>query len=118
MSRVRRIVTNIKADNTDAAARFYRDIFELDLLMDQGWIQTYGSNTQCPVQISIATEGGSGTPVPDISIEVDDLQCILHRVNEAKLTVSYGPVKEPWGVERFFVEDPFGKLINVMQHSE
>ncbi|HYN27676.1 MAG TPA: glyoxalase, partial [Burkholderiales bacterium] len=23
---------------------------------------------------------------------------------------------EPWGVRRFYVRDPFGKLINILQH--
>ena len=44
-----------------------------DLLMDMGWIRTYGSKTKMSVQISFMNEGGSGTPVPDLSIEVDDL---------------------------------------------
>ena len=30
--------------------------------------------------------------------------------------VIYGPVDEPWGVRRFFVRDPNGAVINVMQH--
>ncbi|MEM7255970.1 MAG: VOC family protein [Pseudomonadota bacterium] len=116
MSIVLRIVTNIKADNIDAAEQFYRDVFGLTLLMDQGWIQTYGSTAQAPVQISVATQGGSDTPVPDISIEVDDLQQILKRITAADIPVIYGPAKEPWGVERFYVKDPFGKVLNVMQH--
>lgn len=29
----------------------------------------------------------------------------------------YGPVNEPWGVRRFFVRDPFGKLGNVLAHA-
>ena len=42
------------------------------LLMDLGWIQTFGSVSSSTPQLSIASEGGSGTPVPDVSIEVDD----------------------------------------------
>ena len=68
------------------------------------------------VQISIATEGGSGTPVPDLSIEVDDIDIILERVENANIDIEYGPEKEPWGVHRFYIRDPFGKLINVLQH--
>jgi len=29
-----------------------------------------------------------------------------------------GPAHEPWGVRRFFVRDPFGKLVNVLSHDE
>lgn len=30
--------------------------------------------------------------------------------------VEYGPADEPWGVRRFYVRDPFGKLVNVLAH--
>ena len=32
------------------------------------------------------------------------------------IEVEYGPADEPWGVRRFFVRDPFGKLLNILQH--
>ncbi len=115
--KVKRLVSNIKADNLQQAAGFYRDIFGLDLLMDLGWIQTYGADSNMQVQLSVATEGGSGTPVPDLSIEVDDLQIAVERLEAAGIPLEYGPVLEPWGVRRFYVRDPFGKLINVLQHA-
>lgn len=113
---VRRIVANIAARDLSAARAFYGEIFGLDLVMDHGWIATYGAPTQMSVQISIATEGGSGTPVPDISIEVDDVTAVLERLKQKGIAIAYGPVDEPWGVRRFFVRDPFGKLINVLSH--
>ncbi|BBB98233.1 catechol 2,3-dioxygenase-like lactoylglutathione lyase family enzyme [Bradyrhizobium elkanii] len=67
-------------------------------------------------QISFASEGGSGTPVPDLSIEVDDLDEALRRMKAARIAIEYGPADEPWGVRRFFVRDPFGKLINILEH--
>jgi len=85
--------------------------------MDLDWIQTFGSESEMPVQISIASEGGSGTPVPDISIEVDNLDEVLSALETAGYVIEYGPVSEPWGVSRFFVQDPFGKLINILQHN-
>ncbi|HWT72019.1 MAG TPA: glyoxalase, partial [Oxalicibacterium sp.] len=27
-----------------------------------------------------------------------------------------GPVSESWGVRRFYVRDPIGKLVNILQH--
>ncbi len=114
--KVKRIVTNIESENLESAKKFYGDIFGLNLLMDLGWIQTYGCDRQMPIQISIAQQGGSGTPVPDLSIEVDDLETALSRIGDAKIALEYGPVTEPWGIRRFFVRDPFGKLVNVSQH--
>jgi catechol 2,3-dioxygenase-like lactoylglutathione lyase family enzyme len=62
------------------------------------------------------TEGGSGTPVPDISIEVDNLSDVLRKMQAVGFKIEYGPVTEPWGVMRFYVRDPFGRLVNVMEH--
>ena len=69
-------------------------------------------------QLSIAREGGSGTPVPDISIEVDNLPEVHRRVIAAGFPVEYGPCTEPWGVTRFYVRDPFGRLINILAHHD
>jgi catechol 2,3-dioxygenase-like lactoylglutathione lyase family enzyme len=55
--------------------------------------------------------------VPDISIEVDDLDEVHRRMVEKKLPIDYGPVTEPWGVRRFFVRDPFDRLINILTHA-
>ena len=41
--------------------------------MDLGWIVTFAADAAAVPQVSVATEGGSGTPVPDLSIEVDNL---------------------------------------------
>ncbi|MEZ2334238.1 VOC family protein [Mucilaginibacter sp. RCC_168] len=68
------------------------------------------------IQISFASEGGSGTPVPDVSIEVDDINTAIERVIKAGFRIEYGPVDEPWGVRRFYVRDPFDKLINILAH--
>jgi catechol 2,3-dioxygenase-like lactoylglutathione lyase family enzyme len=114
--KVTRIVANLAVSDPARAKQFYQDILGLDVLMDMGWIATYGSKQRMTVQISFMTEGGSGAPVPDLSIEVDDLDAVLARVKEAQISVEYGPASEPWGVRRFFVRDPFGKLVNILVH--
>ncbi|MDX8501367.1 VOC family protein [Mesorhizobium sp. VK4C] len=113
---VRRIVANIATQDIAAAKRFYQDVLGLDPLMDLGWIATYGSQDRMTVQISFMAEGGSGTPVPDLSIEVDDVDKALDRMRKAGFAIEYGPADEPWGVRRFYVRDPFGRLVNVLSH--
>jgi catechol 2,3-dioxygenase-like lactoylglutathione lyase family enzyme len=114
--KVKRIVANVRVSDPAAAKRFYRDILGLEVLMDMGGIATYGSPETMAVQVSFMTEGGSGAPVPDLSIEVDNLYLALAEVKKAKIPIEYGPTNEPWGVRRFFVRDPFGKLVNVLVH--
>ncbi|MEW8517566.1 MAG: VOC family protein [Candidatus Thiodiazotropha sp.] len=114
--KVKRIVSNIAASNPDDAKIFYETIFGLDLVMEHGWIKTYSSGEEMTTQISVASEGGSGTAVPDLSIEVDDLDAVLRKAIAENIQIEYGPASEPWGVRRFYLRDPFGNLINVLQH--
>ena len=115
--RVRRIVANIAAAEPARARAFYGEALGLDVAMDLGWIVTFAGETEACVQLSIAREGGSGTAVPDLSIEVDDLDAALRRLEAAGFAAEYGPVTEPWGVRRFFVRDPFGRLVNLLSHA-
>jgi catechol 2,3-dioxygenase-like lactoylglutathione lyase family enzyme len=114
--KVKRIVSNVAASDLRKASAFYEDVLGLKVLMDLGWIRTYGLSSKMTVQVSVASEGGSGTAVPDISIEVDDIEDALKRVRQAGILIEYGPKSESWGVRRFYVRDPFGKLINILQH--
>jgi catechol 2,3-dioxygenase-like lactoylglutathione lyase family enzyme len=114
--RVKRITANIKTADIDKAEAFYHDVLGLESVMDHGWIRTYSLDSKMTVQVSFASEGGSGTPVPDLSVEVDDIEIALTKIKEANIPIEYGPKTEPWGVRRFYVRDPFGKLINILQH--
>ncbi len=113
---VRRIVANVAADRIDSAKAFYGDALGMNVVMDMGWIVTFAADGSVAPQISVATQGGSGTSVPDISIEVDDLTEVHQRMLAAGFGIEYGPVTEPWGVTRFYVRDPFGRLVNVLEH--
>ncbi|MBN9418452.1 glyoxalase [bacterium SCN 62-11] len=114
---VKRIVSNIKAADPQSARQFYGEIFDLEIVMDQGWIVTFASDGITSPQLSVASQGGSGTPVPDLSIEVDNWDEVLSRIEARAIPLEYGPAEEPWGVRRFFVRDPFGRLVNVLTHS-
>jgi len=113
---VLRIVANIAADSLPEVRRFYVELFGLDVLMDLGWIVTLGSGETAVTQMSILSEGGSGAPVPDLSIEVDDVDAVYARAKEIGCEVIHDLRDEPWGVRRFFVADPTGKLLNVLSH--
>ncbi|BCH26475.1 VOC family protein [Mesorhizobium sp. L-8-3] len=113
---VLRIMPIIATDSVAEVRKFYSDLFGLDAVMDHGWLVTLASGETTTPQVSIASEGGSGTPVPDLSIEVDDVDGVYRRANEIAARVVYELTDEPWGVRRFFVSDPTGKLLNVLTH--
>lgn len=102
----------------DVVRDFYADLFDLSVVMDHGWIVTLASGETAQTQISIASEGGSGTPVPDLSIEVDDVDSVYARAKQLGHTIVYDLTDEPWGVRRFYLRDPAGKLINVLAHPD
>jgi catechol 2,3-dioxygenase-like lactoylglutathione lyase family enzyme len=62
--KVKRIVANVQTSDIAAAARFYGDVLGLDVLMDLGWIVTYGSGTKTTAQISFASDGVPAHPSP------------------------------------------------------
>lgn len=113
---VKRIVANIKAENLSEGDHFYHGILGLEILMDHGWIKTFGNHEEAKVQVSFATEGGSGTEVPLLSIEVDNVDELYREVQKEGFEIIYGITDEEWGVRRFFVKDPFGNVVNILSH--
>lgn len=111
-----RIVPNLTARDPAALAAFYGAVFEMDVAMNHGFIVTVAGEGTQGVQLSLASDGGSGTDVPALSIEVDDIDATLTRARAAGAAIRYGPVDEPWGVRRFYLTDPEGHLINVLAH--
>ena len=113
---VKRIVANLAASQFDSIKAFYCEILEMKIVMDLGWIITLATDALSTQQLSFAHEGGSGTPVPDLSIELDNLDEVHRRILDAGFPIEYGPVIEPWGVKRFYARDPLGRLLNILSH--
>lgn len=111
---VTRIVANLRAADPMALARFYQQVFELELPFDMGWIAFLNNNKTQKIELHTASEGGSATELPVISIGVDDLKATEAAVRAAGAEVVYGPVTEEWGLRRFFFRDPAGNLVNVV----
>ncbi|GAC1033033.1 VOC family protein [Pseudomonas sp. No.21] len=115
---VLRLVANFATPDPAALADFYRRLLGLDLVMDHGWILTLASPEAVRMrpQLSLASEGGSGTPVPDLSVEVDDVAEAHRRALALAAEIVHPLTDEPWGVRRFFVRDPAGRVLNVLEH--
>lgn len=114
---VLRIVPNLSTRDPAALAAFYRDLFELDIVMDHGWIVTVAAGTKMAPQLSLAKEGGAGTEVPRISIEVDDVDRVHAQAVGRGYEIVHPLTSEVWGVRRFFVRDPDGHIVNVLSHA-
>lgn len=111
---VTRIVANLSAPDPMGLAKFYADVFELDLPFDMGWIAFLSRESSQKIELHTASQGGHGTELPLISIGVDDLDAAEAAVRANGGEVVYGPVSEDWGLRRFFFRDPAGNLVNVV----
>ena len=111
---VTRIVANLTAADPVGFAKFYAQVFELRVPFDMGWIAFLDTDASQKIELHAASEGGSGTELPVISIGVDDLDATEAAVRAAGAEVVYGPATEPWGLRRFFFRDPAGNLVNVV----
>ena len=100
--KVNRIVANIPTDDIAQAKQFYHDILGLEVLMDHGWLVAYGSAEKMTVQVGVATQGGSGTPVPDLSIEVDDVEVAREQGGIRRRGVVVQHVEPAEGLHRRF----------------
>lgn len=115
---VLRIVADLPASDPGKTAGWYADLLGLDVKMDMGWIVTMGGDLSAPVQLTMAREGGSGAPVPHLSIEVDDLDAVHTKANQMSADITYPLTTEHWGVRRFFLRDPEGRILNILSHTE
>jgi predicted enzyme related to lactoylglutathione lyase len=113
---VRRVAPNFQADDPGASVEFYAEVLGLEVAMDQGWIVTFAAPDNPTAQISLMQADASAPVHPDASIEVDD----VNAAHAAALRLGYEVVHpltdEPWGVRRFFVREPSGKVLNILSH--
>ncbi len=113
---VRRVVADLHAAQPAASRAFYEDVLGLEVVMDQGWILTFAAPGDRGVQLSVMADDASAPVTPDVSVEVDDVDAV-HAAAVARGDEIVHPLTdEPWGVRRFFVRDPSGKVINILTH--
>jgi catechol 2,3-dioxygenase-like lactoylglutathione lyase family enzyme len=113
---VTRIVPDLKSHSPTEAAAFYVDVLGLEVVMDMGWIVTLAEPGNPKVQISLMSEDATAPVVPVASIEVDDVDAAYRLAEERGAGIVHPLTDEPWGVRRFFVRDPDGHVVNVLQH--
>ncbi len=113
--KVRRIVPDLHGDPS-ASRGFYEEVIGLELGMDMGWIATWGSPSNETAQLTVMSEDATARVSPDVSIEVEDVDAVHARAVERGYEIVHPVTDEPWGVRRFFVRDPNGAVVNVMQH--
>lgn len=114
---IRRIHPYVETDDLDAARTFYTEVFGLEVAMETPVVGLQSPDLTS-AQVILCPRGFE-TPQPDFGIDVGDPEAVelAHaRVHDRGLHIVYPLTTEPWGVRRFFVEDPDGRIVNVLAH--
>lgn len=114
--KIKRVVPNIRSDELSENRGFYVDTLGFDVAMDMGWIVTFVSPSNPTAQIQVLSNDESAPTVPDISIEVEDVDSVHAAIVEGGYPVVYPLTDESWGVRRFFARDPNGLVVNILSH--
>ena len=87
--------------------------------VDMGWIVTIASPSNPTAQISFAADGiRPHSDAPVLTVEVSDVDGVHAAALARGFDIVLSVRDEEWGVRRFFVRDPDGRVINVMSHPE
>ncbi|MDQ6642474.1 MAG: VOC family protein [Actinomycetota bacterium] len=114
---VNRIVADLPSTSLAAARKFYEDVVGLETVMDHGWILTLADPDRPEVQLSLMTHDETAPVRPAVSIQVDDVGAAYAAAVASGAEIVHPLTTEPWGVRRFFVRDPDGNVVNVLEHS-
>jgi catechol 2,3-dioxygenase-like lactoylglutathione lyase family enzyme len=113
---IRRVVPDFRVDDPGASAAFYSELLGLEVGMDLGWIVTLTAPDNSAAQITFMREDATASVQPDVSIEVDDVDAVHDAAQSAGYEIVHPLTDEPWGVRRFFVRDPNGRVLNIVAH--
>ena len=109
---------DFQAQDPAAGAEFYSEVLGLEVVMDQGWIVTYAAPDNPAAQISVMRYDATAPVHPDASVEVDDVDAAHAAAQRLGCEIVHPLTDEPWGVRRFFVREPSGKVLNVLSHAD
>ncbi|MEU8799568.1 VOC family protein [Spirillospora sp. NPDC048819] len=112
---VRRVVPNVQSDAVQESREFY-ELLGFEEVMNLGWVMTLASPSNPTAQVSFFVDDRTAPVNPDMSVEVDDVDAAYAAVRESGAEIVHPLQDEEWGVRRFFVRDPNGRVVNVLGH--
>lgn len=114
---VKRIVAYAGGQAMAASRDFYVEVFGMQVAMEDP-VLDLRSPDQPTAEVIIGGQEMQDAS-PSFGIDVGDPAAVDAAHAEAVsrgLRVVYPLTDEPWGVRRFFVEDPSGTVVNVLAH--
>jgi uncharacterized glyoxalase superfamily protein PhnB len=112
---IRRVMPDIRSEAMEESRDFYR-LLGFEEAMNHGWVMTLASPSNPTAQVTFMSHDKTAPVVPDMSVEVDDVDAVYEVMRESGAEVVHPLQDEEWGVRRFFVRDPNGRVVNVLSH--
>ncbi|MFB6961293.1 MULTISPECIES: VOC family protein [unclassified Streptomyces] len=112
---VRRVMPIIQSEAAKESRDFY-GLLGFEEVMNLGWIMTLASPSSPSAQVSVMTGDKTAPVTPDMSVEVDDVEAAYAIMRDSGAEIVHPLQDEEWGVRRFFVRDPNGRVVNVLSH--
>jgi catechol 2,3-dioxygenase-like lactoylglutathione lyase family enzyme len=114
---VRRIVAYAGGHELSASRDFYVEVLGMQVAMEDPVLDLQSPDNPTAEVIVGAEE--LQDPNPSFGVDVGEpaaVDAAHDEVIRRGLRVVYPLTDEPWGVRRFFVEDPGGTIVNVLAH--
>ncbi|GHC81629.1 glyoxalase [Nocardiopsis terrae] len=112
---IRRVMPDIRSEAMEESRDFY-GLMGFETVMNLGWVMTLASPANPTAQVTFMSHDESAPVVPDMSVEVDDVDAVHAVMLEHGAEIVHPLQDEEWGVRRFFVRDPNGRVVNVLGH--
>jgi catechol 2,3-dioxygenase-like lactoylglutathione lyase family enzyme len=111
---VRRVVPDLSSTSLEAAKGSYGDLLGLRPVMDHGWIVTLADPGRPGAQISLMTHDATAPVIPDVSVQVDDVDACHAAAVQAGAEIVYPFDPRAVGRSPLLPRDPDGQVINVL----
>lgn len=93
---VRRVVPNVRSQAVQESREFYGSL-GFEEVMNLGWIMTLASPSHPAAQISFMAADRTAPVVPDLSVEVDDVDAAYAVMRERGAEIVHPLQDEEWG---------------------
>ena len=116
--RAKRIITNLRVADIEAAKNFYTDYRGLSTEgFNMGWVARYTSPAT-GANVQLVTGDATAPEDSVISVLTDDAEGAYEEAQKLGYEIVYPITTEPCGVRRFFVRAPDGNVINIAYHRD
>jgi catechol 2,3-dioxygenase-like lactoylglutathione lyase family enzyme len=113
-----RVIAYANGEDIDASRAFYTDVLGFEVAMEDP-VLGLASPANRSAQVLVPPAGFHDRE-PRFGIDLGEPEAVdaAHTAAVQRgLRIVYALRDEPWGVRRFFVEDPGGTIINVLAHT-